>query len=135
MRRASLLLLSLTIVTSVAQAKHAAPQPFLLFYVHYLRVPGGYLVGTLSEKIHFETSEMSRDRLDSIWMHAEFIERTPGGFRFSWQLVQRVQGKVSTNIVRGEFVAWGARKRVASIPDCTVDVLYSPVPANDLKPF
>ncbi len=121
---------------SVAKAKNAAgPQPFLLFYVHYLQEPGGYLVGTLSDKVQFETAEMSRDRLDSVSMHAKLIKRTPTGFRFSWTLVQRVRGKVSTSIAREEFVAWGEKKRIASIPECTVDVLYSSIPANELKPF
>ena len=136
MRRAFFLLLCSAIVVPVAKAKvPAGPQPFLLFYVHYVQGPGGYLVGMLSEKIEFETSEMSPDLLDSISMHAKLIERTPNGFRFSWTIVQRVRGKVSVNVAKEEFVAWGEKKRMSSIPECTVDVLYSPIPANELKPF
>ena|ERR1700682_6218924 len=110
----------------------AEPQPYLLFHIHYLRDPGGTLVGTLSEKIDFQTSEIFRDRLDSISMSAKLIEKTPAGFRFSWRLVRRVHGRVGTNIRREEFVEWGTRKRIASIPECTVDVSYSPVSADKL---
>jgi hypothetical protein len=122
----------------LAPALHAkdpgTPQPYLLFYVSYSNGLGG-LVGTLSEKIDFETSETSADRSDSVSMHAKLIEKTPTGFRFSWKLVRRTHGEVAADISREEFVAWGQRKRIASIPECIVDVRYSPIPANELNPF
>jgi hypothetical protein len=135
MRLALFLSCSLAMFAPALHAKdRATPQPYLLFYVSYSHAPGG-LVGTLSSNVDFETSEMSKDRLDSVSMHAKLIEKTSAGFRFSWKLVRRTHGEVAADISREEFVAWGQRKRIASIPECTVDVRYSPIPANELNPF
>ncbi len=119
-------------------AVHAqqGPQPFMLVsVVHPYEGQPLQEVGTVCDTVDFRHWDASADRLDSVLMHAKLLEKTPRGFRFSWTVVQRRRGKEVARITRTEFVPWGTRKQMKSVPGYTVEVFYSPIPANELNPF
>ena len=112
------------------------PQSFLLFRVIFPHEGQGLqLIGTLSEGIDFDYSNMSADRRDSISMHAKLSERTSQGFRFSWTVTQRTGGKEVARFNTTEFLRWGTKKSIRSVRGYNVDVFYSSIPANQLNPF
>ena len=115
---------------------HKGPQPFLLFSVTH-RYDSEPLtgIGTLSEKQDFRHYDASGDRLDSVFMRAKLLTKSSTGFRFSWTVVQRKRGKEVVHFTTEEFVPWGSRKPLRSLPGYTVEIFYSPVPASQLDPF
>ena len=129
------ILLVIFFAVAVTDAEEG-PQPFLLFRLIFPH-EGQYLqlLGTLSEKVDFDYSSGSADQLDSLSMHAKLVERTSQGFRFSWTVTQRADGKEVAHFNTTEFLPWGKKKSIKSVPGYYVDVFYSPIPANQLNPF
>ena len=109
------------------------PQPYLIFRLRQQLSAPPFLLGTLSADTDFEFSGHSPDNLDSVAMHATLREKTSEGFRFSWTVVQRLRGSEVAHIATEELVRWGSKRSLKSIPGYSVDVFYSPVPANELK--
>src|SRR5215472_186180 len=130
----TLIVSALGLLASVMAAAGSppGPQPYLLF-----RVDDSYggVIGTLSARTDFRYFLRSADASDSMIMHAKLLEKTANGFRFSWSVVQRSHGRQVAHIAEGQIVAWGTTKFLHSISGYTVDVSYSPVPANERKDF
>ncbi len=97
--------------------------------------PRGRLVGTLSAREDFHFYYGSREGFDSVSMQAKLLRKTSTGFRFSWTVVERNHGKEVVHFKTEEFVPWGLRKTIRSIPGYAVQVFYSPIPASELDPF
>src|SRR6266571_6291597 len=126
MPRALLLLVCLCVSAASAEQR---PQPFLLVSVVF-PVEGQFLqeIGTVASGMHFDYFDASGDRLDSVAMHAKLLKKTPEGFQISWTVTQRRRGKEVAHFSSSELVPWGARKRMKSVPEYTVEAFYSPVP-------
>ncbi len=110
------------------------PQPFLLVRVVFpIEGRSFQEIGTVGSAIQFDYSEVSADRLASVAMHAKLLKKTSQGFQISWTVVQRRDGREVTHFDTREFVPWGTRKRMRSIPGYLVEAFYSSVPANEVK--
>jgi hypothetical protein len=105
------------------------PQPFLIFSV--LGPKRMWFRGTLGSDVTFDYSDESKDGRSSLSMHATLIEKSPLGFRFSWRVTQRSEGRETTDISQEEFAAWGEEKKLSSVPGYSVSVYYAPTPADE----
>ena len=110
-----------------------APSRFLIF--HVVHSHSGNTLGTLSDHIDFRYQFGTPDGRNVVSMRAKLVEKTASGFRFSWSVMQRAEGQQIVKFESEEFVPWDAIKHLKSLPEYPVDVFYSSVPANELKPI
>jgi hypothetical protein len=118
--------------SAFARAHVSGRQPYLIFRVTQFEGHQMLLLGTLSKREDFQTYEASRDRLDSVSMHAKLIEETPEGFRVQWTILRRTRGKIVAHVSTKETIPWNKPTAIQSIPGYHVDVFYSSIPANDI---